>query len=106
MARIAFVANDNMMIVDGLRDIDGAYQNSATVQVISVTDQVGANVSGQSFPLTLTYVAASNGRYRGVLQDSLALIDSQTYIATVTVDTGASQARFVVPFVARTRRFR
>ena len=103
---LAYVANDNQLRVDGLRDADDAYLNSATVTCTGVTDADGNAVSGDTFPKTLTYVSASDGNYRGTLQQTLALEADQIYTATITVDGGGLQATFAVPFVARARTTR
>ena len=103
---LAYVSNDNQLRVDGLRDADDAYINAATVSCTGVTDADGNQVSGDSFPKTLTYVTASDGNYRGTLQQTLALVDGETYTATITVDGSGLQARFDVPFTARARTTR
>lgn len=103
---LAYVDNDNQLRVDGLRDADDAYINDATVVCTQVLDASDAAVTGDTFPKTLTYVPASDGNYRGTLQQTLALVDGQTYTATITVDGGGLQARFDVPFTARVRTTR
>lgn len=109
---LAYVANDNRLQLgntdgtEGLRDADGTYINDATVVCAGVVDADGNAVSGDTFPKTLTYVADSDGIYRGTLQQTLALEAGQTYTATITVDGGGLQATFDVPFTARARTTR
>lgn len=103
---LAYVSNDNQLRVDGLRDADDTYINNATVTCTGVTDADGNAVSGDSFPKTLSYVAASDGNYRGTLQQTLALVAGETYTATITADGGGLQASFAVPFTARARTTR
>lgn len=103
---LAYVDNDNQLRVDGLRDADDTYINDATVSCTGVVDADGNAVSGDTFPKTLTYVAASDGNYRGTLQQALALEADATYTATITVDGGGLQAQFEVPFTARARTTR
>ncbi len=106
MAELAYIANDNIIELDELRDVDDAYQNAGTVTLIDVIDEGGNPVAGISLPLPLAYVAGSDGRYRCTLQDTAALADGATYLAIVTVDAGGLQARFEIPFTARTRTTR
>lgn len=103
---LAYVDNDNQLRVDGLRDADDAYVNDATVVCTGVDDADGNAVTGDTFPKTLSYVAASDGDYRGTLQQTLALVDGAAYVATITVDGGGLQATFSVPFTARERTTR
>ena len=103
---LAYVDNDNQLRIDGLRDADDTYINDATVICTGVVDADGNPVSGDSFPKTLTYVADSDGDYRGTLQQTLALEAGESYTATITVDGGGFQAQFEVPFTARARTTR
>lgn len=101
---LAYVSNDNLLQVIGLRDVDDAYVNDATVVCTGVATADGTAVSGDSFPKTLSYVTASNGEYRATLEDTLALVAGVAYVATVTVTVGgAAKARFDVPFTAAAR---
>lgn len=100
---VLWVLNDNLLRMEGLRDANGAYQNSATVSLISLTDKAGVTVTGITLPLTLAYVAASNGEYRATIQDTAALIDGQSYVGVVTVDSGGLQSRMRIDATAQIR---
>ncbi len=65
----------------------GALVRSGTTVTATLVDEDGTTVTGQTFPLTLSYVAASNGNYRGVLEDDLNLTESASYWVQVTADT-------------------
>ena len=83
---VYYLLNDNLLRVDGLTDIiSGAYVNDATVTVTEIRDSSGTLVTGQSFPITLAYVAASNGRYQGLLEDSLSLTAHGKYTARINI---------------------
>jgi hypothetical protein len=98
-----YVDNTNLIEVDGLADVDGNYINGADVE-FTVQDESGAAVTGQSWPTQMPYVAGSNGKYRGVLSEALALVDGVTYYAIIdAVDTG-NVGHWEYAFVARTRR--
>jgi hypothetical protein len=101
------VGNDNLIEVLDLKNVaTGSYINNATVTV-TLKDAASVNVTGQSWPVTLNYVAASNGKYRATLVDTLPLVVDETYYATVVADAGdglkATWAN--VPVVAQQRIF-
>lgn len=106
MAELAYIGNDNLIEIVGLRDADGTYQNAGTVTLTAVNDATGAPVSGLTLPISLAYIAASNGHYRCTLEDAAALIDGAAYVAIVTVESGGLAALFNIPFTARKRTTR
>lgn len=88
MARVAFISNDNLVTITGLRRADaGAYLNDATV-TFTVTDTEDAAVSGVA-TITMSYVSGSNGNYRGTLPDEASLVEGTNYIIKITTDGGA-----------------
>ena len=88
---ILFRDNDNLLEVLGVRNgITTQFINSATATV-TVTDLKGIEISGASWPLTLSYVTGSDGDYRGVLPDVLILpTTSRQVAATIIVDGGVN----------------
>lgn len=81
--------SDNVLEVNGLFDsLTSAYVNDATV-VATLYDRDGVEVTGQSWPLALPYASGTNGIYRGILSDSLALTITWPYrvVITATKDT-------------------
>lgn len=92
----AYLNSDNVLTLSGLIDsITSSYQNTATVEV-TLTDINGNEVTGETWPLTMNYVSASNGVYRATLVDTLS-VSAGEYTATVTANIGAGQYRtFVV----------
>lgn len=94
---LLLISNDNLLELRGLQDAtDLSYVNDATVSA-TLTDLDGNAVSGQGFPVTLNYVAASNGIYRATLQDGLALRRGKIYQCTVdAVSGGGITAQFVI----------
>lgn len=70
------------------------YINNATVTLIALTDAVsGAAILGQSFPLTLGYVAGSNGRYRASLDYDLVVTIGQRLTGIMIADAGGGLQR-------------
>lgn len=85
---IIYKGNDNLLEIDLLtNDATGAFINAATVTV-TLVDVEGSEVAGQSWPTTLSYVSASDGKYRATLQDVLTLTASDIYTAKITADGG------------------
>ena len=100
---LAYVDNDNVIKVEGLRDSDDDYVNDAVVSCTGIETAAGAAVGGDSFPKTLSYVAASNGDYRATLEQTLALVAGEAYVAFITVVGGGLNASFAAPFTAQAR---
>lgn len=92
--------------LDGLKNAQtDAFLNSASVTVTLVT-QDGVQVSGSSWPVTMSYVATSDGKYQGILSDDLVIVEDEVYIAEITVDGGANLKGFwKFPVVAKPRKF-
>lgn len=105
MTELAYVANDNVIQLKGLQDIDDNYINDATVTLVTVETSAGVQVTGQTFPVSMGYVAASNGIYRATLEDAVNLVHQSQYVAKIDVDATSEglQAHFELDFVARTR---
>jgi hypothetical protein len=104
MARIAFHQNDNLLEVFGLKDeAAGTFLNSATVTV-TVTDLKSVQVTGETWPLAMAFVAGSNGDYRATLKDTLGFTAGQEYVADIIADGGTGlKARWKFRFKVRTR---
>lgn len=77
--------SDNLVRLEGLNKKVGGvetYVNNATVQVTELKDSDGVSVPGFS-AFSMSYVAASNGDYEGVLSVSVDLDAETDYTATV-----------------------
>jgi hypothetical protein len=101
----AFVANTNVLDLVGLKDeIAGVFINDAAVTV-TIKDATGAVVSGAIWPMTMAYVATSDGDYRAILSDGIDFIAKAKYSAYITADGGPNlMARWQMDFkpIART----
>lgn len=106
MAELAYVDNDNILQLKGLQDINDNYINDAIVTLVTVNDNLDVQVTGQTFPVSMGYVAASNGVYQATMEDTLLLTHQSAYVAKVDVNapTEGLQAHFELDFVARTRK--
>ena len=56
-------------------------------------DAAGDEVTGETWPLSMPYVSASNGRYKATLSDVLAIVPNKRYQAVIVADAGASKKR-------------
>lgn len=104
MAQIIYDGSDTTIELVELRNgITGEYIDAATVTV-TVIDINDAEVSGASWPITMTYVTASNGKYRATLPAALVLAKRARYTANVSVSAGAGlEAEWEVPLVCQQR---
>jgi len=105
VTQVIFNLNDNLLELIDLKDVvSGNFANSAAVSV-TLVDKDDANVVGETWPLTLDYVAASNGLYRAVLKDTLTLVVGGLYTAKIDVNDGADrQAHWKFLLRVETRR--
>lgn len=103
-AQILFFGNDNLIELRGLKnEVAGTYLNAATVTV-TLKDSDGDNVAGASWPMTMSYVASSNGIYRATLPSTLSVVEDGRYTAVVAVNGGAGLvARWDLPCLCRDR---
>ncbi|NOY63051.1 MAG: hypothetical protein GXP10_07865 [Gammaproteobacteria bacterium] len=84
-----YISNDNLATLDALKNAaDGTWINDATVTA-TLVDATGSPVTGQSWPLALPYVAGTNGRYQGILEDALGLAKKSGYTLKVIAMTGS-----------------
>lgn len=100
-----YIDNDNVLTLVGLQNsVSAAYLNAATVAV-TLTDADDTEISGETWPLTMSYVSGSDGNYRATLPDTLTgLTTLDELSATITADAGAGlAAKWVIPLTAKTR---
>jgi len=84
-----YISNDNLLSVTGLKNASsGSYMNNSTVTA-TLKDTAGDVVTGQTFPITLSYIADSDGNYQATLENTLSITEGTTYNATITA-TSAS----------------
>lgn len=101
----AFVANTNVLDLTGLKEeITQAFINNATVTV-TIKDIDGTNVTGETWPFPMDYVAASDGDYRAFVSENIDLVANTKYIAYIDADGGANRfGHFEFHFKALARR--
>jgi hypothetical protein len=104
VTQVIFNLNDNLLELVGLKDVvSGSFANSATVTV-TLVDKDDVEVAGETWPLTMSYVAASDGLYRAVLKDTLTFVVDDLYTAKIDANDGADrQAHWKFPVRVETR---
>lgn len=74
--------NSNVLSLSGLRNaLTGEFLNTAVVAA-TLTDLNGVDVPGIQMPITLPYVAGSDGVYQALL-DGLELVNKRQYKLTL-----------------------
>lgn len=101
---VLLIQNDQTIRVNGLQDeVTESYLNAATVTV-TLKAKDGTEVAGETWPLTLSYVAASDGNYIGNLSDELELTAGRTYFVEITAVSGEWKGFWRFPRAAEYRQ--
>ena len=106
MSLTLYIDNDNVLTLVGLQNsVDSSYLNAATVDV-TLVDSDDTELAGESWPVTMSYVAASNGDYRATLADTITgLSDADAVTAKINADAGAGlKGHWEVSLTATTRK--
>ena len=102
MAEIIYVDNDNLLRVTLKNKSDDTFINDASpVQADELLNESSVDVLGEA--LALSYVAASDGRYEGTLQNTLTLTVGETYTLKITGTGDSLQFTIYESLKARTR---
>jgi len=86
MANALYINNDNLLVLDGLKDTypgQTGFINDATVTA-DVIDPAGTTIESG---ISLDYITGSDGKYVGVIEDDVLTTTGQ-HTCTVTVDAG------------------
>ena len=107
MAKINLYGGNNSLEaeVKGLRaKSSGDYVNDATVS-ITLKDEDGVDVTGVTFPVSLSYVSGSDGIYRGIISDTSNLITGSKYqVIILAEDFAGNKAEWISNAIAKDRR--
>lgn len=90
MTKIIYNENDNLVVIEGLRDTStpGGYLNAATVKA-TLYDPDGAPISGAT-DIDCNYVSASNGDYEGTIQSTASLTNEPGYTLVIDASEGGA----------------
>ncbi len=107
IVELLYIDNHNLLRVDKVKDkrSGGGFLNSATVTATLYESDGSTEVTGQTWPVTLGYVAASDGRYEGLIDDVVVIVDGTRYLADIRiVDSGTGlKAKILYKVTARPR---
>jgi len=100
---VLFISNTNLLEIKGLRNAaDLSIINDATL-VATIKDKAGVPLVGENWPITLDYVAGSEGVYQGLASDLLEIVLNDVYTAEITATRGGDKGFWKVPVRARNR---
>ncbi len=99
-----FINNDTLFKLSGLKDgaAGGSFLNAGTVSVTIYDDQ-GVQVPGISWPVTMAFVASSNGDYEGAVDKAIQLVAGQQYVARITAVEGTINGEWDINLFADLR---
>ncbi len=99
------ISNDNYLTLSGLQDaLDTANYINDAVVTVTIVDADGGELAGETWPLTMSYVSASNGVYRVKLPYTLSgLTDNDLLTAQITATGGGLRGYWAVPVQAEDR---
>lgn len=104
-----FVGNDHAVYLRGAQAIDVTTGQSLPLGATAVVQfriqtPAGVDVAGETWPVTMTYIAGSPGDFIGILRAEVMLTAGQQYRFLGTVDNGPDQAgRWNMPLTVHTR---
>ena len=100
------IRNDNIIEAQNvLNTVTKLNINDASAIITVSLASTSAAVSGETWPLTMSFVTGSSGKYRATLANTLVITENKKYIGTLLIDGGAGlRGEWTVPIVARDRR--
>jgi hypothetical protein len=100
---VVYIGNTHFAQIEGLSDQDGVPVTTATVELLSVTDnETGAPVSGIQAPLTMPHVG--NALYRASISHTAGFVPGRVYQAVFTAIGPTGQlAQWTETLIARKR---
>lgn len=103
-AEVLYVGNDQLIELRGLADSSTGEPVDDAIVSCTMREIGGADVAGQSWPITMAAVADASGVYRATLPYTLPLVAGARYMLRIDVNAGAGlRGRWDVPCVCRLR---
>lgn len=100
---VLWVNNSNLVRVQKLRNLlTASYLNDAEVSV-TVLDESGAQVAGETWPKAMNYEIGTEGSYLVSLSPALAITDGQMVTLRVNATQSTITARWDIPMLCLTR---
>jgi len=92
------IGNDSLFTLTGFADDSAGgptFLNAATVEV-TVRDTEGVDVPGITWPITMSFIAASSGDYEGVVDKAIQIVEGQQYVATIVAFEGTVDGEWII----------
>lgn len=90
MAEELFTLSDNLVKITGLiNEVSGSYINDADITATVIYKSDRTEVSGVTWPIPVSYVAASDGNYLGTLPYTMGIVNRDKLIVLLEIDGGA-----------------
>lgn len=103
MTSMIYKDNEHLVELDGLQNAaDDSYLNAATV-TLTIKDAGGVNVTGETWPKTMSYVSTSNGKYRATVADALAIVPGRAYTAHITAEASGLTGNWQIALLGAVR---
>lgn len=106
---IAYVDNDNVVRLDGATAVNlstglHTYLDGTATVRFTITDLSNVPVPGETWPVPMTYIAASQGNFIGVVRRTVQLVANQDYKFIGEVTFGLDQyGKWTQPLAATER---
>lgn len=93
---VLLISNDQTVKLLGLKDqISGDYINGLVDAVTAhLKTKDGSSVAGETWPITLDYIAGSDGEYQANFDDAIELQNNRSYVVEIAVDAGGGLKAF------------
>lgn len=103
-AQAWYIDNTILVTLSGLSDArDDSPVNDATVTA-TLLDTAGEEVTGETWPVALAYVADSDGDYRGVVSNAVELTERRRYTLRIEATrAGLGSGEWEIPVRALDR---
>ena len=103
MAEILYAQNTHTFYVSNVQALTGEFLSTASAVVTLYDRTKHTEITGQSWPLTLSYISTTSGDFRGILSASMQVVTNQLLVAQLTITTANAKGYWEVPVVVQVR---
>ena len=102
MSLIIYIENNNVITLEGLTNSATDVVDTGATVTVTLKDSTGTDVVGQTWPASMSHVAA--GTYRATLDSDLTLTNNRRYTAEIdAVGSGGEVGHWEICCTARVR---
>lgn len=89
--QVVYLETSELVELQSLKDeVSDAFVNAATV-ALTFLDSSGAEVSGETWPIAMDYVAGSDGNYQATVSENVDFQEGAMYFAKIVATSGGVQ---------------